>query len=361
MPSDDVNEGDLCQIMYTSGTTGRPKGAVLTHSNILWNFINTILGREDSGGGRAVIAGPLYHTAALNNHLTIQIAFGGTCIIMRKFEPESMLRIIQEERITLVSGAPALFNMLLQYPDNNKFDTASVTKCTAGSEKLPMEVKERLLKFFPNTRGVYDVYGCTEASPCIAIVNAEDSLRKDGSVGMPLPFLDVRIIDETGRDLQTGEVGELICKGPNVMKGYFGNSEGTAEAIRDGWLYTGDLAKMDEEGFIYIVDRKKDMIVSGGENIYPRELEEVLLRHPDVLDVTVVGVSDPDWGESVKAFVVKKEDSSIDEEAVINFCKEHLASYKKPKYVSFISSIPRNPSGKALKRLLKEEDVKGVN
>jgi acyl-CoA synthetase (AMP-forming)/AMP-acid ligase II len=357
VPSKNVSEEDWCQIIYTSGTTGKPKGAVLTHSNILWNFMNTMIGREDYKGERAAIPGPLYHTAALNNHLTIQIALGGTSIILRKFDPESMLRIIEEEGVTLISGAPALFNMLLQYPDSKRFDTSSVTKCTAGSDKLPMEVKKRLLEFFPNIKGVYDVYGCTEASPSIAILNARDSLRKDGSVGRPLPFLDARVIDEGGGSVSAGEVGELICRGPNVMEGYYGNPEGTAEAIRDGWLYTGDLARMDEEGFLYIVDRKKDMILSGGENIYPRELEEVLIRHPAVVDVTVVGVPDPDWGEAVKAFIVRKDEVSLDEETVVNYCKEHLASYKKPKHVEFISTIPRNPSGKVLKRLLREKGV----
>jgi acyl-CoA synthetase (AMP-forming)/AMP-acid ligase II len=293
----------------------------------------------------------------LNNHLTIQIALGGTSIILRKFDPESMLRTIEEESVTLISGVPALFNMLLQYPDSERFDTSSVTKCTAGSDKLPMEVKKRLLEFFPNIKGVYDVYGCTEASPSIAILNARDSLRKDGSVGRPLPFLDARIIDEGGGTVPAGEVGELICKGPNVMEGYYGNPEGTAEAIRDGWLYTGDLARMDDEGFLFIVDRKKDMILSGGENIYPRELEEVLIRHPAVVDVCVVGVPEPEWGESVKAFIVRKEGVELDEETVVTYCKEHLASYKKPKYVEFISTIPRNPSGKALKRSLREKGV----
>jgi acyl-CoA synthetase (AMP-forming)/AMP-acid ligase II len=218
-----------------------------------------------------------------------------------------------------------------------------------------MEIKERLLEFFPNIKGIYDVYGCTEASPCITILNAEDSLRKDMSVGKDLPFLEARVVDEDDKLLPPGEVGELICRGPNVMKGYYGNPEGTREAIRNGWLYTGDLARMDEEGFFYIIDRKKEMIVSGGENIYPREIEEVLITHPAIADVAVVGIPDPDWGESVKAFVALKEGEMISEQEVIDFCKKYLASYKKPKTVAFIPSIPRNPSGKALKRLLKEQ------
>jgi fatty-acyl-CoA synthase len=350
----DVCEDDECQIMYTSGTTGRPKGAVLTHRNILWNLFNTIIGREDKHGEKALIVGPLYHTAALNNHFTIQIALGGTSILIRKFDPESLLRTIEKEKATIISGAPALYNLLLQHPNADKYDTSSITKCTAGSDKLPMEVKKRLVEFFPNIKGVYDVYGCTEASPCITILSAEDSLRKDVSVGKALPFLEAHVVDEDDRVLPPGEVGELICRGPNVMKDYFRNPEGTREAIRNGWLYTGDLARMDEEGFFYIVDRKKEMIVSGGENIYPREIEEVLITHPSIADVAVVGIPDPDWGQAVKAFVAPKEGKVIDEQEVIDYCKRYLASYKKPKTVAFVPSIPRNPSGKALKRLLIE-------
>jgi acyl-CoA synthetase (AMP-forming)/AMP-acid ligase II len=357
-PHSDVCEDDSCQLMYTSGTTGRPKGAILTHRNVLWNLFNTVLAREDKAGERALIVGPLYHTAALNNHFTIQAALGGTSIIVRKFEPESLLRTIEREKATIISGAPALYNLLLQYPDAHKYDTRSITKCTAGSDKLPMTVKKKLLEFFPNIKGIYDVYGCTEASPCITILNAEDSLRKDLSVGKALPFLEVRIVDEDDKFLPPGEVGELVCRGPNVMSGYHGDPEGTREALRNGWLHTGDLSKMDAEGYFYIVDRKIEMIVSGGENIYPREVEETLMRHPAIADVAVVGVADPDWGESVKAFVALKKGQTLTEQEVIDFCKQYLAGYKKPKTVTFVLSIPRTPSGKALKRLLVERTEK---
>ncbi len=352
-PSSNVCEDDQCQLMYTSGTTGRPKGAILTHRNVLWNLFNTILGREDKSGEKALIAGPLYHTAALNNHFTIQVALGGTSILVKKFEPESFFRTIEKEKATVISGAPALYNLLLKHPNASEFDLSSVTKCTAGADKLPVEIKKRLLKLFPNINGIYDVYGCTEASPCITILNAEDSLRKHGSVGKALPFLEARIVNEDNKFLPPGEVGELICRGPNVMQDYYRNQKGTDEAIINGWLHTGDLARMDDEGFFYIVDRIKEMIVSGGENIYPGEIEEVLIKHPAIVDVAVVGVPDPDWGESVKAFVVLMEGKTVDEQEVIVFCKKYLASYKKPKAVAFVPSIPRNQTGKALKRLLR--------
>jgi len=348
-----VSEPDSCQLMYTSGTTGKPKGAVISHGNVLWNLFNTILGREDRPGQVSLIVGPLYHTAALNNHFTIQVALGGKSVLVSRFEPDELLRTIEKERVNVISGAPAFYHLLMQHPNAHKYDRSSITKCTTGADKLSEETKKRLLRFFPNIKGVYDVYGCTEASPCITILSAEQSHIKHGSVGKALPFLDARVVDEHDRILGPGHVGELVCKGPNVMQGYFRQPEATAQAIRDGWLHTGDLAVTDEEGFFYIVDRKKDMIVSGGENIYPREIEEVLLAHPEVADAAVVGEPDRLWGESVKAVVVRKG-TCLCEEDVIRYCREHLASYKKPRRVVFVETIPRNASGKVLKRLLRD-------
>ncbi|MCF8066029.1 MAG: long-chain fatty acid--CoA ligase [Desulfarculaceae bacterium] len=350
-----VTEDSPCQIMYSSGTTGRPKGAVITHRNVIWNLFNTIHGRQDQAGQVSIIVGPLYHTAALNNHLTIQVALGGTSVLVKKFDPEGMLATIEQEKATVISGSPAMYNLLMQHPAAGNYDTTSITKCNAGADKLAMETKRRLMEFFPNIQGVCDVYGCTEASPCIAILAARDSLRKDGSIGPPLPFLQARVVDEMDRVLGPEQVGELVCKGPNVMSGYHNNPEGTAEAIRDGWLHTGDLARMDDEGYLYIVDRKKDMIVSGGENIYPREVEEVLYTHPEIADAAVVGYPDELWGESVCAFVALAPGSSLQAEDVVALCKANLAGYKKPKRVEFLDEIPRNPSGKVLKLQLRRQ------
>jgi len=358
-PEVEIWENDPCQIMYTSGTTGKPKGAIITHGNVLWNLMNTIVGREDHPGEISLIIGPLYHTAALNNHFTIQIALCGTSILIKKFDPETVLQYIEKEKVNVISGSPAMYNLLLQYPKLHHFDTHSITKCTAGSAILPQEIKERLVEIFPNANGIYDVYGCTEASPTITILSGRDSFRKHGSVGPPVPFLQARIVNEDGRTLPPNQIGELVCQGPNVMQEYYKNEEATKETIKGGWLYTGDLATIDDDGYLYIVDRKKDMIVSGGENIYPREIEEVLFRHSAIADVAVVGIPDPIWGETVKAFIVLKEGKMINEQEVIDFCKDHLASYKKPRAIEFVSSIPKNPSGKPLKRLLKERDGKG--
>lgn len=350
----EAGENDPCQIMYTSGTTGKPKGAVITHGNILWNLYNTILGRKDSSGEISLIIGPMYHTAGLNNHFTIQIALGGTCIMIKKFEPEIVLKYIEEKKANVISGSPSMYNLLLLYPGLDDFDTSSISKCTSGAAILPVEVKEKLLKIFPNADGIYDVYGCTEASPTITVLEGKDSFRKHGSVGRAVNFLQAKVVDEDGNMMPSNQIGELICKGPNIMQEYYNDSKATKEAIKNGWLYTGDLATVDEEGYFYIVDRKKDMISSGGENIYPREIEEVLFRHPAVADAAVVGIPDIVWGETVRAFVVLKKGMHVDEFGIIDYCKKHLASYKKPRMVSFVESIPKNPSGKVLKRLLKK-------
>ncbi|MBR9982616.1 MAG: long-chain fatty acid--CoA ligase [Desulfatitalea sp.] len=349
-----VLASDPCQIMYTSGTTGKPKGAVLTHGNILWNLINTMLGRQDREGRNAVIVGPLSHTAALNNHLTIQVALGGKSVLVSHFEPEALLRTIAQEKINLISGAPAFYNLLMQAPRAWDFDRSAITTCTAGADKLTAETKRRLMEFFPNIKGVFDVYGCTEASPSITILDDLQSLTRHGSVGKPLPFLEARIVDPAGHPLAPGEVGEVAVRGANVMQGYHRQPEATARAMRDGWLFTGDLARMDEDGFFYIIDRMKDMIVSGGENIYPREIEEVLVTHPAVADAAVVGEPDELWGESVKAVVVVKTGLHLDAVEVVRYCRSHLASYKKPRKVVFAAELPRTASGKVQKHRLKE-------
>ncbi len=352
-PDIPLSEKDECQLMYTSGTTGKPKGAILTHENLLWNLFNTVLGREEKEGETSIVIGPLYHTAALNNHFLTRVAMAGTSVLVRQFDPERVMKMIEQEKVTVISGAPSAYHLMLSLPEG-RYDTRSITKCTTGASILPNETKETLIKLFPNLSGIYDVYGCTEATPSIAILKAKDSLSKRECVGQAVAFLEVRIVDDQDRDVKTGEVGEVICRGPNVMKGYYKDEEATREALRGGWLHTGDLARMDEEGFIYIVDRKKDMIVSGGENIYPREIEEILYSHPKIEDAAIFGVPDPLWGESVRAVIVLKKGEAMTAEEVIEYCKNHLASYKKPRSVEFVESLPRNPSGKVLKTILRE-------
>ena len=352
--SAEIKEDDPCQIIYTSGTTGKPKGAVLTHRNIIWNTFNIIHGRDDDAGQVAVIVGPLHHSAPLNHHLTVQLALGGTCILAEKFEPRMVLECIEREKVTTISGSPAMYNLLLRHPGARKYDTTSVTKCTVGADRLSVATKKEIMKCFTNIEGLYDIYGCTEASPVVTILKGRDSLRKDGSVGRAVAFMDVRVFDENDQEAPVGQVGEIVCRGPNVMPRYHNDPEATAKALRNGWLHTGDLAYMDEDGFFFFVDRKKDMIVSGGENIYPREVEEVLAGHPDILEAAMVAMPDPTWGESARVFVVTQPGKPMSSEEVIEFCKQNLASYKKPKRVDFVDELPRNASGKVLKRKLRD-------
>lgn len=349
-----ASNDDPCQIIYTSATTGKPKGVVLSHRNIIWNMFNTIIGREHRPGEVSLIISPLFHVAALNNHFTIQVALGGTSILVKRFDPEIILTYIEQEKVNVISGSPAMFNLLLQYTKLDHFETNSITKCTSGSAALPDKIREQLLEVFPNTGGISDLYGCTEGSPTITALSARDSFRKKNSVGLPAPFVEVRVVDEKGKPSPPNQVGELVCRGPNVMEGYWKDRQATAEAIKNSWLFTGDLARVDEDGYVYIVDRKKDMIISGGENIYPREIEGSLLRHPSMSDVAVIGVPHEIWGETVKAFIVVKEGAKIGEAEVIEFCRQNMASYKKPTIVEFVDLIPRNAAGKTLKKMLGE-------
>lgn len=349
-----VAESDPCQIVYTSGTTGLPKGAVLTHGNVIWNFFNIVLAREDAPAGKIIVIGPLFHVAALNNQITVHIGLGGSCVLVRRFDPELVFRKIEEERISVLVAAPAVYNLLIRHGNAAGYDTGSIRHLTAGADKLTSETKGGMLDLFRGTTGIYNVYGCTEATATITVLRSWDSKGKEESIGKPAPFLNAGIVGEKGELLPAGGIGEIVCRGPNVMKGYFNRPDDTREVLRDGWLHTGDIGYRDEEGYFYIVDRKKDMVVSGGENIYPREIEEILFRHPDISDVAVIGIPDPFWGESVKAFVVRRPDSSLDERGVIEHCKSRLASYKKPKAVEFIDEIPRNAAGKALKKVLRQ-------
>ena len=352
-PNIPVGEEDECQMLYTSGTTGKPKGAVLTHGNVLWNLVNTLLAREDKEGEIAFITGPLYHAAALNNHFLIRLALAGASVLVKHFEPQRFMEMIGREKVNVISGAPAMFHLLLSLPHVEKYDTRSITRCTVGSSTLPDETKKRLMKLFPNAKGIYDVYGATEASPTLTVLKAADSFRKTACVGPAPPFLEVRIVDPEDREVPRGETGEIVCQGPNVMKEYYKDPQGTAEALKGGWLHTGDIGRMDEEGFLYIVDRKKDMIISGGENIYPREIEEILYQHPAVLEAAVVGRPDPILGEIPIAFVSLRPGSVATAEELLSHCRESLAPYKIPNEITVMAELPKNSVGKLVKGVLR--------
>lgn len=349
-----LSENDPCQLLYTSGTTAKPKGVVLSHENVIWNAFNLIQARRDRPEDVTLVVGPLYHAAALNSHFIPRLALGATMIIMDKFDPELMMDLIQVEKVTVVPGNPTLFIMLLEHCSRSQYNTSSVTTLTSGSDKLPDRIKKSLIELFPRSEGIFDIYGLTEAGPCVTCLDARDSLRKTGCVGPPLPFVQVRLLDAKGQQVPTGKPGEIVLRGPTVMKGYFGMPEETTKVLKDGWLYSGDLARVDEEGFLYIVDRKKDMIVTGGENVSPREVEEVLFSHPDVLKAAVFSLPDPKWGEKVVAAVIPRKGQGVKAERIQAFLKERLAGFKVPKKIIFAESFPEAGAGKVQKNVLKQ-------
>jgi len=352
-PSADVHMGDTQLIIYTSGTTGYPKGALITHANTLWTCINQLIFFNDLNENDSVlIVMPLYHCGAQNDFTTPVFNKGGKLIIMERVDTTEIAKIIEKEQITTALLLPTLLHMIFQMPDLDQYDFSSLRYVQTGGAPLP----EVTIDNFYRKMGYHicQVFGLTEGTALTTILDKESAARKKGSAGRPLFHVDLKIVDDEGKEVAPGEIGELIQKGPTVMKGYWNNPQATEKTIKDGWLYTGDLARCDEEGFVYIVDRKKDMIISGEENIYPAEIEQVLYSHPQIQEAAVIGVPDEKWGESVKAIVVCKQGQTLTAEEVIAYCREHLASYKKPKFVEFISELPRNPSQKILKNVLRE-------
>jgi acyl-CoA synthetase (AMP-forming)/AMP-acid ligase II len=339
--------------MYTSGTTSRPKGGRITYGNLLWKNVGHILEFGIDSNDRTLIAGPLYHVGGFDLPANVVLYAGGTLVILRKFEAVPVLETIQKERPTNIWLAPAMVNMLLAVPDLESYDLTSIRFIINGGEKMPVPLIERVLKAFPNA-WFSDAYGLTETVSGDTFLDKDHVLSKIGSVGKPVMHLAVRVVDDDGNDVETNQPGEIVLRGPKVFKGYWRDEEATARAIRKGWFHTGDVGRIDEDGYLYVEDRKKDMILSGGENIASPEVERALYEHSAVREAAVVGVPDPRWGEVPKAFVVLKEDVSVGAEELIEFCRARLARFKVPKYVEFVDELPRNPSGKVLKRELRE-------
>jgi fatty-acyl-CoA synthase len=361
-----VDEEDPAFIMYTAGTTGRPKGAVLTHKNelIMWMLATPVVinepGLHNPWNFKCFAAPPIFHLAAFG---FCQFCFfmGVTVVLpVEVFNPTYIMETIEKEQINAILLIPAMATFLLMVPALEKYDTRSLRIWVSGAAILPTETRRQILKAFPNVR-IFDMFGQTEMSPVVSMLPHSQSEGRETSVGKALPFIEIRVVDEQDNDVPVGQVGEAVYRGPTLMKEYYKDPQATAQAMRGGWFHGGDLVRRDEEGYIYVVDRKKDMIISGGENIYPAEIEEVLYRHPKILECAVIGVHDEEWGESVKAVVVCKQGECLTEEEVVAFCKEHLASYKKPKSVDFTDSLPRNPTGKVLKRVLREQYGKSVH
>ncbi|MFD2369990.1 long-chain fatty acid--CoA ligase [Brevibacillus sp. GCM10020057] len=349
-------ENDIALLQYTGGTTGVAKGVMLTHGNLIANAMQcqAVLYKLKKGRERILGALPLFHVYGMTTVMNKGISIAAEMILVPKYDVKQILEMIDKVRPTLFPGAPTMYIALINHPDLKNHDLSSIEACVSGSAPLPVEVQN---KFEELTGGkLVEGYGLTEASP-VTHSNPIWGRRKSGSIGLPWPDTDCRIVDlATGEALPQGEVGELAVKGPQVMKGYWNRPEETAAVLRDGWLLTGDMGYMDEEGYFYIVDRKKDMIIAGGYNIYPREVEEVLFEHPAIREAAVIGVPDPYRGETVKAFIVFKEGQQVSEEELEAHCRKHLAAYKIPRQYEVRSELPKTVVGKVLRRQLQDED-----
>lgn len=351
---------DVAVLQYTGGTTGISKGAMLTHRNVVANALQTKAWFMDTGsyGKETVLCVlPFFHAYGVTVALNFGIVSAATLVILPRFDINQVLQVIDKYQPTQFPGAPTMYISFINHPDVKKFNVKSIRNCISGSAPLPVEVAER---FEELTEGnLVEGYGLSETSP-VTNCNPVAGLRKVGSIGIPFPDTDCKIIDlmNSTVSLPPNQVGELCVKGPQVMKGYWNMPEETDRVLRDGWLHTGDIAKVDEDGFFYIVDRKKDMINASGFNVYPREVEEVLFEHPKILEAVVIGVPDPYRGETVKAFVVLKEGLEATPEEIINYCRAKMAGYKVPRQVEFRKDLPKTAVGKILKRQLKAESLK---
>lgn len=350
-------ENDIAVLQYTGGTTGRSKGAMLTHKNILANVIQSYeFFKKDFtlGAERCLTVIPLFHVFGMTSGMNLSVYMGSTNILLPRFDLEEMLETIKKEKPTAFPGVPTMYVALTNHPKAQEYGIDSIRVCNSGSAPMPLE----LMKEFETKTGakVLEGYGLSEASP-VTHCNPAFAERKSGSVGIGFPSTDYKVVDlATGaNEVPHGELGELIVKGPQVMKGYWNMPEETFHTLRDGWLYTGDIARMDEDGYVYIVDRKKDLIIASGYNIYPRDIEEVLYEHPAVQEAVVIGVPDQYRGETVKAFVVLKAGKSVTEAELIAFCKENMSTYKVPRIVEFREQLPKTNVGKILRRALREE------
>jgi fatty-acyl-CoA synthase len=348
-----VDPETVALIMYTSGTTGRPKGAMLTHANLWWNNTNKLQAMDYLESDVTLVAAPLFHIGGLNVTALATWQKGGEIVLMRTFDAGECLRAIPRHGVTTMFGVPAMLLFMSQHPAFDVADLTSVRTLICGGAPVP----EPLIKLF-NGRGIpiQQGYGLTETAPAVSLLGAEDALQKVGSAGRPVFFVDIRIVDPSGSVVtRPGGVGEICVQGPNVMKGYWNRPDATAEAIdTEGWFHTGDAGYFDEDGFLYVSDRFKDMVITGGENVYPAEVESVLYEHPAVAEVAVIGVPDERWGEAVVAVVAAKEGENVTLEDLRDFGGRNLARYKLPSRLHLVDALPRNPAGKVMKFELRE-------
>ncbi|UGT41524.1 long-chain fatty acid--CoA ligase [Nocardia yamanashiensis] len=352
-PIDEPVEQDQdCLILYTSGSTGRPKGAVLTHGNLTWNCINVIIETDVATDEATLVAAPLFHAGALGMVCLPTLLKGGRVVLLGKFDPATVLEIIETERITWMFGVPTMFDTLAAHPRWAETDLSSLRILLCGGSPVPHSTIRRYLD---RSLSFVQGYGMTEAAPGVLLLDREHAESKLGSAGVPSFFTEVKVVGADGEQVAVGERGEVLVGGPNVMRGYWQRPDATAESLRDGWFHSGDVATVDADGYVFVVDRIKDMIISGGENVYPAEVENELCHHPAVAMCSVIGVPDARWGEVGKAVVVPAGPEHPEAAELLGFLRERLAGFKVPKYLEFVAELPTTGSGK-----IRKADVKAL-
>jgi long-chain acyl-CoA synthetase len=355
-PQTEVKPEDVAIFLYTGGTTGISKGAVLTHRNLVANIMQLRAWNHGLREGREVIMGvlPFFHSYGMTTCLHMGVYIRSAVVLVPRFDLKMILPAVEKFRATCFPGVPTMYVAINNHPDTSKYNLRNIRVCNSGGAPLPLEVARQ---FEQITGGrLVEGYGLSETSP-VTHSNPIFGERREGSIGLPLPNTDAAVVDPvTHAPLRVGDIGELAVRGPQVMRGYWQMEDETKKVLEDGWLFTGDMAKMDSDGYFYIVDRKKDMIIAGGFNIYPREMEEVLYKHPKVKEAAVIGVQNSYWGETVKAFIVLREGEAATEEEIIEYCKQEMARYKVPKLVEFRKELPKSLIGKVLRRVLMDEE-----
>jgi long-chain acyl-CoA synthetase len=354
-----VNPEEPAVIAYTSGTTAAPKGAVLTHGNLMANLhqMSSVPGLVETSDDVALMALPLFHIYGLNVVLGMTVKVGATGVLVNRFDPTETLRLIERHGITVLPAVPPMFAAWLAQAESRVPDVSSVRLAVSGAARLPPEVHQRFLTRFGII--IWEGYGLTEASPSVSSNAVGPGEAKPGSIGLPLPDLEVRLVDEHGEDVEEDDAGEILVRGPNVFAGYWHRPEATGDVLEEGWLRTGDVAYRDEDGYLFLVDRKKDLIIVSGFNVFPQEVEEAIERHPAVAEAGVVGIPDERTGEAVQAWVVPYEDMSVTAEEIISFLHGYLARFKWPKDIQVVDELPHHVTGKVLRRMLRGEDLLG--